>query len=144
MQHCNRAEQDINNESNIHVLTTILAQSKQHRLALHKVCSYMCAAFVQEVSPDLMSLRERTTSRLAHLNRSVAFTNAKKECTEEIDATGTNYSHAHRAQRSASHQQVMLDDDGKMKSISPRQGCQLSRIWRDSHAFDLLLTHSRN
>ena len=24
------------------------------------------------------------------------------------------------------------------------QGCQLSRIWRDSHAFDLLLTHSRN
>ena len=25
-----------------------------------------------------------------------------------------------------------------------KQGCQLSRIWRDSHAFDLLLTHSRN
>ena len=131
VQHCNQAEQDINNESNIHGLTMILAQSKQHRLALHKVCSYMCAADVQEVSPDLMSLRERTTSRLenvitnvearlAHLNRSVAFTNAKKECTEEIDATGTNYSHAHRAQRSASHQQVMLDDDGKMKSISPR------------------------
>ena len=24
------------------------------------------------------------------------------------------------------------------------QGCQLSCIWRDSHAFDLLLTHSRN
>ena len=27
---------------------------------------------------------------------------------------------------------------------TPHQGCQLSRIWRDSHAFDLLLTHSRN
>ena len=30
------------------------------------------------------------------------------------------------------------------KLISTMQGCQLSRIWRDSHAFDLLLTHSRN
>ena len=131
--HCNQAEQDIKNESNIHVLTTILAQSKQHRLALHKVCSYMYAAAVQEVSPDLMSLRERTTSRLenviinvegrlAHLNRNVVFTNTKKECrpTEEIGAIGTNYSPAHRAQRSASDQQVMLDDDGKMESISPQ------------------------
>ena len=28
--------------------------------------------------------------------------------------------------------------------ILKTQGCQLSRIWRDSHAFDLLLTHSHN
>ena len=33
----------------------------------------------------------------------------------------------------------------KKAKIEPgNQGCQLSRIWRDSHAFDLLLTHSRN
>ena len=29
-------------------------------------------------------------------------------------------------------------------AIIDSQGCQLSRIWSDSHAFHLLLTHSRN
>ena len=29
-------------------------------------------------------------------------------------------------------------------NITKMQGCQLSLIWRDSHALDLLLTHSRN
>ena len=32
----------------------------------------------------------------------------------------------------------------RQTSVHRTQGCQLSRIWRDSHAFDLLLTHSRN
>ena len=29
-------------------------------------------------------------------------------------------------------------------SLKVTQGCQLSRIWRDSHAFDLLLTQLTN
>ena len=33
---------------------------------------------------------------------------------------------------------------GGMVIWNEMKGCQLSRIWRDSHAFDLLLTHSRN
>ena len=33
---------------------------------------------------------------------------------------------------------------GVTQGLTQNQGCQLSRIWCDSHAFDLLLTHSRN
>ena len=42
------------------------------------------------------------------------------------------------------HLANIIDIQWSMPVVGGGQGCQLSRIWHDSHAFDLLLTHSRN